>query len=423
VVAFNAVLGLAAATSWLIACSSQPASAPRAPVVIGDAGPESTPIEGVSQDFLQHFVDGENDFVVRFQPADGLGPLYIQQGCIDCHTKASRGPGHIAKMVAVDTDGVSPLADQNSFLPFGNTERPVVVLEIPGAKTPILPPLGADGGVASDVRVSKRIGPPIFGRGYMEAVDDATILMMEAQQASAGDGLIHGHANHVVFVSQPNPDSTFDSYKTGDTVIGRFGLKAKIATIDEFDANALQGDLGITSPMRPTELPNPDGITDDLRPGIDVTADLVNDRAMYVRLLAIPDRVPFPIGFDWFESCDCSVCHAPTMHTRADYPIPQLANIDAPIYTDLLLHDMGDGLSDSVAGGDEGQAGPRDWRTAPLIGERFNISFLHDGRAMTIMDAILAHDSPGSEASRSTQCFEQLSSVQQQQLIQFVNGL
>ena len=391
--------------------------------MIGDAGPEGTPIDGVSQDLLHHFVDGEADFAVRFEPKDGLGPLYIQQGCIDCHTRASRGPGKITKMVIVDTDGVTPLGDQASTFPFGNTERPVVVTEIAGAQTPILPPFDADGGVPSNIRVTGRIGPPIFGRGYMEAVDDATILQMESQQASAGDGLIHGHANRVVFMSQPNPDPTFDPHKTGDAVIGRFGLKAKIATIDEFDANALQSDIGITSPMRPTEPPNPDGITDDLVPGVDIGADLVNDRAMYVRLLDIPPRIPFPAGDNWFETCNCNICHAPTMHTRADYPIPQLANIDAPIYTDMLLHDMGDALADSVAGGDEGQAGPRDWRTAPLIGERFNLAFMHDGRASTIQDAILEHDSPGSEASRSVQCFEQLSSTAQQQMIQFVSGL
>lgn len=416
---------LSLGTAWLVACSSDPPAAPTPlpPVEIGDAGPEGTPIDGVSQDLLRQFVDGETDFVFRFEPKDGLGPLYIQQGCIDCHTKATRGPGRITKMVAVDTDGITPLGDQMSLLPFGNTERPVVVTEIAGARTPILPPLDADGGVQANIRVSKRIGPPIFGRGYMEAVSDATILAMEKQEASVGGGLIHGHANHVLFLSAPNPDPTFDPNKTGDEVIGRFGLKARIATIDEFDANALQGDIGITSPMRPNELPNPDGITDDLVPGLDVTAKVVNDRAMYVRLLAIPPRVPFDAGNNWFQTCNCNVCHAPTMHTRADYPIPQLADIDAPIYTDLLLHDMGDGLADSVDGGDEGQAGPRDWRTAPLIGERFNVSFLHDGRATTILDAILAHDSPGSEASQSVKCFQQLEPGLQQQLIQFVSGL
>ena len=134
-------------------------------------------------------------------------------------------------------------------------------------------------------------------------------------------------------------------------------------------ADALQNDMGITSPLRPDEFPNPDGLTDDAKPGIDVTADSVNLRADYVRTIAIPWRAT-P---DAARARRCSMrrgaarCHVPTLHTRADYPIAELADIDAPIYTDLLLHDMGDDLSDSLADG-EGVATPRTWRTAPLIG-------------------------------------------------------
>ena len=125
-------------------------------------------------------------------------------------------------------------------------------------------------------------------------------------------------------------------------------------------ADALQNDMGITSPLRPTEFPNPDGLTDDDKPGIDATADDVNLRADYVRTIAIPWRdAPDPAAAALFEQAQCSACHVPTLHTRADYPIAQLADIDAPIYTDMLLHDMGDGLSDSLADGD-GVATPRD---------------------------------------------------------------
>src|ERR1700749_3901245 len=100
--------------------------------------------------------------------------------------------------------------------------------------------------------------------------------------------------------------------------------------------------MGITSPLRPTEIPNPDGLTDDLKPGVDVTADSVNQRAAYVRTTALPLRVsPDAHAVDLFGAAKCSVCHAPSLKTRAGYPISMLAGIDAPVYTDLLLHDMG----------------------------------------------------------------------------------
>src|SRR5207244_11004294 len=91
-------------------------------------------------------------------------------------------------------------------------------------------------------------------------------------------------------------------------------------------------------------------------------------------------------------AADCSVCHVPGMKTRPDFPGVQLADISAPIYSDLLLHDMGEELADRQT--DEG-AGPRDWRTAPLIALRFQSAFLHDGRAATVEVAILKHASPG----------------------------
>src|SRR5262249_37592789 len=139
------------------------------------------------------------------------------------------------------------------------------------------------------VRVTIRVGPPILGRGYIEAVLDSEIQRVAAEQAQLPD--IHGRVNHVVYQSEANPDPTYNAHQKGDVVIGRFGLKARIATLDEFTADALQGDMGITSPLRPTEFPNPDGLTDDAKPGIDVDADSVNRRATYIRLTAIPKRV------------------------------------------------------------------------------------------------------------------------------------
>jgi CxxC motif-containing protein (DUF1111 family) len=271
--------------------------------------------------------------------------------------------------------------------------------------------------------VTTRVGPPVLGRGYMEAVDDTEIVRVANEQAASSDA-IKGRINHISYLSDPNPDTRFFNYQKGEMAIGRFGVKARIPTLDDFTADALNGDMGITSPLRPTEFPNPDGLTDDAKPGIDVTADSVNGRAMYMRLLAIPKRATgHDAGAALFEQVHCSTCHVPTLHTRADYPIAALADIDAPIYTDFLLHDMGVGLADGMADGVDGEAHSRDMRTAPLIGMRFNRTFLHDGRGHSVADAISQHQSDGSEANDVITAFNALSPDEQSALIDFVNSL
>jgi CxxC motif-containing protein (DUF1111 family) len=182
--------------------------------------------------------------------------------------------------------------------------------------------------------------------------------------------------------------------------------------------------MGITSPLRPTEFANPDGLLDDMKPGVDVSYDSVNRRANYVRLLAIPSRRVEDSGAALFASTGCATCHVPSLRTRADYPVTALADIDAPIYSDLLLHDMGPDLADGIPQDSiDGQAGSFDWRTAPLIGLRFNRSYMHDGRAKTIEQAILSHRGEGSEGNASVDAFEALSAADQEALLSFVGAL
>src|SRR6185503_7932832 len=174
---------------------------------------------------------------------------------------------------------------------------------------------------------------------------------------------------------------------------------------DDFTGDALQGDMGVTSPLRPNELPNPDGLSDDAKPGVDVDADFLNDVANYLRLIAIPARRGLTEqGRQLFERAQCAVCHVPSLRTRADYPIAQMRSIDAPIYSDLLLHDMGLDLADGIADGDSNW---REWKTPPLIGLRFSRTYLHDGRATSIEEAIQMHASSGSEAGGSIRLFNE----------------
>jgi CxxC motif-containing protein (DUF1111 family) len=179
--------------------------------------------------------------------------------------------------------------------------------------------------------------------------------------------------------------------------------------------------MGLTSPLLPSELANPDGLHDDRKPGVDIAADTLASAADYVRLLEIPARASgSDEGRAAFERALCSVCHVPALRTRADYPVSALAGIAAPVYTDFLLHDMGEALSDGVS---DGQAGPREWRTAPLLGLRFSSAYLHDGRAHDLEAAILAHGSDGSEARPAVDQFRALTPAARQQLLAFVATL
>jgi CxxC motif-containing protein (DUF1111 family) len=410
------------ASAALVACSSSepaetaPAPLPRNTVDIGD-----NPISGISAELEADFNDGDLLFGTPLRRADGLGPLYTRSSCDSCHADDVRGPGLVSKMSVVEADGVTPAADQ-SMLAFGHTVHPLGVAGVYSAElkpTPILPPENQP-----DVKVTTRLGPPVIGRGYIEAIADSEIERVAAEQAARGDA-IHGRVNRVAYGSEPNEDTRFHNYQKGQIVIGRFGLKARVATLDDFTADAFQGDMGITSPLRPVEFLNPDGLTDDDKPGVDVDYRSVNLRATYIRLLAIPARKTGAAGTALFAATACATCHVPSLATRPDYPIADLAGIDAEVYSDLLLHRMGSELADGLPSHPsvDGEADSFEWRTAPLIGLRFNRTLLHDGRARSIEEAVLMHRGEGSEANAAVDQFEALSATDRQTLLEFVEAL
>lgn len=407
------LFSLVPAVFSLVACGSDPAEKdPLHGITIVGDDPTDVPLEGASAEQMDRFADGDARFDAVFRAPDGLGPLYIRDACSSCHDGAARGPGAVQKMASVIADGVTPAPDQSAALPWGHTVRPFLAA---GAVTPIAMPDDPS------VKLTKRLGPPVFGRGYMEAIDDAEIERMEAEQKQRSDG-IHGSINRVTYRSKANPTGLLHAYQEGDTnLIGRFGFKARIATLDDFTADAYQGDMGLTSPLRPDELPNPDGLLDDAKPGVDVDIEAVNAVADYMRLLEIPARAaPEGPGPELFAQAKCAVCHVPSLRTRKDYPISLLADIDAQVFTDLLLHDMGDSLADGLV--DEA-ATSRRWKTPPLIGLRHFSSFLHDGRALSVELAILAHGAPGSEAAESAALFSAMSTGDRAALIAYVESL
>lgn len=348
------------------------------------------PLSTLSSEELDRFKQGDALFEATIRESDGLGPLYVRDACSACHAGDGRGPGLVTKVVPVEANTtVAP-----RLLPYGPTERPYTSA---GAKIPLLAPRDAS------LRVVSRLPPAVFGRGYLEAIADAEIERL-AQLAGRRQGSARGRLNRL-----------------HDGRIGRFGIKARLASLRDFAAEALNGDMGVTSPLRPEEPAGPEGLRDDDKPGVDFTLEQVELLGEYVRALQIPERrAQGEAGRALFEKALCAQCHVPALSTSADYPIRALSAVKAEVYTDLLLHDMGSALADGVT---EDGAGPREFRTAPLIGLRFLPRLLHDGRAETVEAAILAHGEADSEARDSVASFRALAAAERGALIKFVELL
>lgn len=348
------------------------------------------PLTALTEQELDRFKQGDTLFEATIRDSDGLGPLYIRDACSACHAGDGRGPGVVTKAFSVKNDA----AVTAKLLPFGPTERPYVSA---GAKTPLLAPTDPA------LRVVPRLPPAVFGRGYLEAISDHDIEQL-AKLAEGRSGSARGRL-----------------HRLKDGAIGRFGIKARLATLHDFTADALNGDMGVTSPTRPEEPGGPEGLRDDHKPGVDFSqaqVDLIRD---YLRGLQIPERrETSALGRKLFDSAQCSVCHVPSFTTSAGFPVKALSGVKADVYTDLLLHDMGEAFSDGLT---EENAGPREFRTAPLIGLRFLPSLLHDGRARSVEAAILAHGESDSEARDSVASFRALSAPDQAELVKFVEAL
>lgn len=374
-----------AALCALVGCGTASAeSRPRARV-----DRPGLPLLGATDAELKQFRDGDALFETTVRESDGLGPLYVRDACAACHQGDGRGPGFVNKFITSETSS----AERTPF-PFGTSERPFVAA---GATQALLLPTGAG------FRSVRRLPPAVFGRGYIEAIR-VSELERVAKTAESRTGVVRGRANRL---------------KNG--AMGRFGLKARIATLEDFTADALNGDMGMTTPQRPDEPRGPEGLLDDARPGIDFDASRVARLSEYVRLLEIPTRQPDTAGgAELFARVGCATCHVPSLRTETDYPVAALADIDAPVYSDLLLHDMGESRSD---GQREERALPSEFRTAPLIGLRFLPTLLHDGGARTVADAIELHAVPGSEGREAAQAYRALTAEERSRLLKFVESL
>ncbi|MBO6825378.1 MAG: hypothetical protein JJ879_04200 [Sneathiella sp.] len=396
--------------------------------------------------------------------SDGLGPLFNARSCQRCHLKDGRGhPPESAEDSAISMFlrlSVPPRTEeerqkiengelgliqeptyggqfQDMAIPGVPAEGRMTITyeEIPvtlaGGEVVKLrkPTYGvadlAYGPVAEDVMLSPRVAPPMIGLGLLEAIHPADLMRLADPDDKDGDGI----SGRISWVGKANDQSR---------QIGRFGWKASTPSVRAQSADAFAGDIGISSPdarrhygdcteNQKACLDADTGVQKTLgdTEAPDPVLELV---AFYSSNLAVPSRrdVQDPEvlkGKALFYGAGCASCHIPKFVTRRDAVQKEHAFQLIWPYTDLLLHDMGDGLAD---GRPVGSANGREWRTAPLwgIGLTETVSghtyLLHDGRARNLTEAILWH---GGEAEAAKEAFVSMPKSERDALIRFLNSL
>lgn len=398
------------------------------------------------------------------QAADGLGPLYSARSCQRCHLKDGRG--HPPN--GPDDNAVSMLL-RLSIPPQNNADRQMladhklnVVVEptygnqlqdfaIPGHQAEgrmyisyeeISLPL-ADGETVKlrkpsylikdlgygplhpKTMVSPRISPQMIGLGLLEAIDAKDILIQADPEDKDANG-ISGKPNQVWSAEQ------------NKVMLGRFGWKAGMPSINEQSQAAFAGDIGISVPLHPhgtgecttrqkTCLSAPDGNSEQFE-NLEAHSKVVKLVNFYSRNLAVPARRDMKTaevlaGKKLFYQIGCIQCHKPKYVTRKDSIGAEQSHQLIWPYSDLLLHDMGEGLADHRP---EGEANGREWRTAPLWGIGLtplvngHSFYLHDGRARNLLEAILWH---GGEAEPHRNAVIKLKKIKRENLLRFVESL
>lgn len=363
--------------------------------------PLGQPLAGLTAAELAAFNEGGVEFRNVETVAGGLGPIFNDVSCVACHDAGGTGGASRRTVTRFGrtVNGVfDPLDSQGGSLLQERSINPGIREVVPREAN----------------TVARRVTTPLFGAGLIEAIPDSTIVLGTLGRKPAG---IAGKVSVVRDVV------------SGINRIGRFGWKAQAATLLAFSGDAYRNEMGITNRFFPTEnAPNGNAAllarfdrVADVEDGIDPLdgkADI--DRAAdFMRLLAPPPRGPATAssvaGEAIFARLDCAVCHTPSMRTGRNV-IAALSEKTVGLYSDLLIHDMG-ALGDGIA---QGTAGARDMRTAPLWGLRSRPTWLHDGRANTIDQAVRGH---AGEAQSSRDRYGALSAAERQQLLDFLNTL
>ncbi|GHC05115.1 di-heme oxidoredictase family protein [Cerasicoccus arenae] len=377
---------------------------------------------------LDKFLAGKNVFDRVFDESQGLGPLYNAKSCIQCHANdgAAKPPttinemmnGMLFRVTKASPSGQIPhddygvqLQDRATTGNFPEGRGHVQYTNQAGAfgdggayslAKPVYTFSGLQGPGFLTAITSPRVAPKIIGMGLLEAIPTSTLEGWEDPNDTNADG-ISGRIN---WVTDPETDQLAP---------GRFGWKAAQPSVSAQAGIALREDIGVSNPIYPDS-------------GEELTDTDFDPLVHYTRLLGVPMRRNWDdpdviAGEQLFSAMGCVACHVPTVTTTDDHPLSELSGQRIHPYTDLLLHDMGDGLADSL---EEGDAAGTEWRTPPLwgIGRTEEVSshsrYLHDGRARNLTEAILWH---GGEGEASKEAFRTLPSAQRDQVIDFLRSL
>jgi len=349
------------------------------------------------------FAAGLADFNEVEDVRDGLGPVFNERSCAECHNVPAAGGGSRRTVTRFSsrTNGVF-----DALASLGGSLRQDHAIggrdgSLHNFRPEIVP-------AAANIVVQRR-STPLYGLGLVDATPDSDFLAMAQQQAARGDG-VAGRA------------SVVDNIRAGMKTVGKFGWKAQVPSIFQFAGDAYLNELGITSPDFPNEN-CPQGDCSELAfnpaPGLNDDGSGVMLIANFMTLLAAPPRGAqtgdVTAGEATFDRIGCTACHVATLHTGTN-PIAALDRKTYHPYSDFLLHDMGslgDGLEMGSATGSE-------MRTAPLWGLRFITRYLHDGRAQTLDQAILAHD---GQARGARDGYANLEATVKAKLIAFLQSL
>ena len=375
--------------------NSPPRPVPGAGAQFGDPLPDLTPDQQAA------FEAGREEFESEESPADGLGPVFNNVSCVACHS----GPA---------TGGASAITETR-FGRFANGQfDPLAALGGSLLQQMAIDPVAQEVVPPEANVVALRQTTSLFGIGLIEAIPDIEIRLNAQRRKPDG---IKGTISLVHDVV------------SGQSRVGRFGWKAQQATVLAFAADAYLNEMGITSRFFPTEnAPNGNAAllaqfdkVADPEDAVDPatgTGD-IDKSANFTRLLAPPPPLRLTeaasAGRRLFEQVGCASCHTPVMFTGPS-KIAAIRFKVVPLYSDLLLHDMGS-LGDGIV---QGTAGQRDMKTPPLWGLRASAPYLHDGRATTIDEAIRAHE---GEAAPVRDRYGKLSPAQQQHLLEFLNSI
>ncbi len=375
---------------------------------------------GIAEPPGDTFALDQQRFENRNDIAAGLGPVYNATSCVDCHQNpVTGGPSQITELRAGHKDANGNFVNPTVLINDGQnsiTGRSIV-------NDRSICPQAQEHLPSTETIVTRRAVNNTLGDGFVEAIDDNTLIAIANQQAQQTNGVIHGEAVEVALFEAP-----------GQTRIGRFGWKDQHGSLLSFVSDAYLNEMGITNRLRPTDTTtvcktttDPEDVPDNLGlADIDHFAQFVRGTQVPPRDTALAGGPAAIAGQHLFEEIGCSTCHVESIATLPAgtainggmFTIPDaLGNKTIHPFGDFLLHDIATG--DGIIQGGPADTAPK-LRTSPLWGLRMKSRFMHDLKSLTLEAAIARHQGEAAQANGS---FQGLSSTQKQQLLTFLKSL